>query len=359
MSGRGDLVTAVLREPARVGAFGPADWERLLRQAKRSNTLGRVGVRLAEAGLEGGLPEQVRPHFTGVGRLGARHAVAVRWEARCLTRALAALDAPVVFLKGAAYLLAGLPAAEGRLFGDIDILVPRAKLAAAEDALLGAGWFATHHDAYDQRYYREWMHEIPPLRHVARQTTVDVHHTILPPTAGRRLDPARLFEAARPLPGLAQAFVLAPADMVLHSATHLFYEGEFPNGLRDLSDLDALLRHFAGQPAFWETLAGRALELDLARPLHYALRYTGLLLGTPLPPSLVARLAPQGPGAWRQGVMDALFTRALRPLHPSCDDALGPFARWLLYLRAHRLRMPLRLLLPHLARKALRRLEGG
>jgi hypothetical protein len=31
-----------------------------------------------------------------------------------------------------------------------------------------AGWAATHHDAYDQRYYRQWMHELPPMQPYAR-----------------------------------------------------------------------------------------------------------------------------------------------------------------------------------------------
>jgi hypothetical protein len=37
--------------------------------------------------------------------------------------------------------------------------------------------------------------------------------------------------------------------MVLHSATHLFYDGELNHGLRDLVDLDDLLRHFSGADA--------------------------------------------------------------------------------------------------------------
>lgn len=358
MSAR-DRVSAVLREPDLVRHYGPADWELLLRQARRSNTLGRVWAALRAARLESAVPERVLPHLLSLERLSARHGVAVRWEARCLERALAPLEVPVVFLKGAAYLLAGLPAAQGRLFGDIDIMVPKEHLERAEGALLAAGWFNTHLDPYDQRYYREWMHELPPMRHITRQTTVDVHHTILPPTAGRRLEAAKLIASAVPLAGHRNAFVLAPADMVLHSATHLFYEGEFANGLRDLTDLDALLRHLGAEPAFWDRLGERAGELDLERPLYYALRYVVRGLRTPVPRGFLDRVEPLGPGPAGRTLMDALFARALRPQHASCDDALGPLARWLLYVRAHRLRMPLRLLLPHLARKALRRAAPG
>jgi len=53
--------------------------------------------------------------------------------------------------------------------------------------------------------------------------------------------------------------------------------------------------------------------------------------------------------------MDGLFLRGLAPDHPSCDRPLTRAARWLLYARAHKLRMPLHLLIPHLVRKAIMR----
>ncbi len=46
-------------------------------------------------------------------------------------------------------------------------------------------------DPYDDLYYRRWMHELPPLVHSERGQLVDVHHTILPLTAGRSPMPRR------------------------------------------------------------------------------------------------------------------------------------------------------------------------
>ena len=65
---------------------------------------------------------------------------AVRWELVQLTPALAEIEGPVLLLKGAAYAAAGLPPAAGRLFSDIDILVPKAQIGAAEAALMLDGW---------------------------------------------------------------------------------------------------------------------------------------------------------------------------------------------------------------------------
>jgi hypothetical protein len=63
-------------------------------------------------------------------------------------------------------------------------------------------------------------------------------------------------------------------------------------------------------------------------------------------------LRPATPSPALLRVADAMFSRALAPLHPSCDDALSPLARQAAYVRAHWLRMPAHLLLPHLFHKA-------
>jgi hypothetical protein len=146
--------------------------------------------------------------------------------------------------------------------------------------------------------------------------------------------------------------VLAPADMVIHSATHLFWDGEFGKGLRDLFDLHRLLVDFGARQGFWEQLPGRAMQLELARPLFYALRYCALVLHTPVPGTVLAALAPAAPNRALLALMDALFARALMPVHASCSRTGAGLARWLLYVRGNWLRMPPLLLARHLFHKA-------
>ncbi|HQA68885.1 MAG TPA: nucleotidyltransferase family protein, partial [Aggregatilineales bacterium] len=81
----------------------------------------------------------------------------------------------------------------------IDILVPRHAIETVEVYLTHAGWLGAHTNPYDERYYREWMHEIPPLRHRERGTEIDIHHRLLPRTSRLDSDPAPLFAAARAL----------------------------------------------------------------------------------------------------------------------------------------------------------------
>ena len=345
------LLVAVLRAPQAMARLALSEWDLLLRQALAANLTATLDALAAEHGLQDAIPAQARRHLGWAGAQMRRHREGVRWEVDRIGAALAGSGVPLLLLKGAAYALAGLPAAAGRLFSDIDILVPRAALDEVEAALLKAGWMGQHHDAYDQRYYRQWMHESPPLRHFQRGGVIDVHHAILPLTAAAQPDPALLRAASVALPGQALR-ILAPCDMVLHSATHLFYDGEFDKGLRDLFDLHRLLLHFGPGAGFWEQLPARAHALQLGRPLFYALRYCVRVLHTPVPQEVLAALAPAAPNAPLLALMDALFERALMPAHASCGDALSASARLVLYIRGNWLRMPPLMLARHLFHKA-------
>lgn len=350
------LLAQVLADPARLPGLSLAEWDLVVRQGRRADLLGRLWVLLDGMRPQGG--DGLSPpaqHLLSAHRVAAKQAQVVRYEVAQLRQVLAAIGQPLILLKGAAYVVAELPPARGRIFSDIDILVPKRRLAEVEQAMISNEWESAHNDEYDQRYYREWMHELPPMRHMLRRTVLDIHHSILPETARLHPDPAKLLMEIQPVPGYEDIYTLSDVDMVLHSATHLFHEGELEHGLRDLVDLDALLRHFGVNNAFWERLVERAVELELARPLHYALRYTVWMLNTPVPAfaTKAAMVAGQSPLILR-GLMDALFERALSPAHESCDDAFTPVARWLLYVRSHYLRMPFHLLIPHLIRKAFR-----
>ena len=348
------LVAQALRAPQQIPQRA-SSWEALIGRAREAGLLATLACRVdTSAGLDG-VPAAPRAHLVAaLHQCRAQHA-AVRRETAEIARALAPLRSPVVLLKGTAYLMADLPPADGRLFSDIDILVPRSRLPDVEAALMLAGFATTHLHPYDQRYYRRWMHELPPMQHVKRLTILDVHHTIVPETSDVALDASALFRGATPLVDAPPFSVLSPSDMVIHSATHLFQNEEFTHGLRDLVDIDRLLTHFGTpNPSFWRTLVARAGELDLERPLYYALRFTSRLLGTRIPEKIaseVKRLAPPRPIGL---AMDQLLGAALQP---TAEDGGTRWARRALYLRGHWLKMPTPLLAYHLTWKALRRDE--
>lgn len=339
---------AALRDPAVMAAFTAVDWDLAVRQGLEAGLLGRLAARARDAGLQPRIPDPVWHHLEAALTIADRQQRAVWWEVKLLAHVLEPAGVPVVLLKGAAYAAADLPPAAGRTFSDIDILVPKAALPEVEKRLLLAGWISSHLDAYDQRYYRQWMHELPPMTHIRRGTNLDVHHNILPETARIRTQPNLIRAAALPLAGQPGIYIPCPEDRVLHSATHLFHEGEWEHGLRDLSDLDCLLRAQASDD--WPRLLTRAEALNLTLPLGYALRLTRRIFATPIPDEALAWCAT-GPGAR----MDAIFLQGLGAAHWSLGTFWTAPARLLLYIRGHWLRMPPRLLLPHLAHKALAR----
>ena len=337
------------------GRLSLAEWDLVVRQARRADVLARIAALAQAHGAWDAVAAAPRPHLASALALATRQQRELRFEVAQIARALQPTGLPVVLLKGGAYALAGLQASLGRMVSDVDILVPRERLADVETALMMAGWVHAHHDAYDQHYYRTWMHELPPMRHLRRGTVLDVHHALVPVTATARPSTQHLLQAVRALPGQPGVCVLAPHDMVLHSAAHLFHESDFAHGFRGVVDLDALLREFAAVPGFWPGLLARASELGLQWPLHHALRYAHTIMSTPVQPDAVAALADSvGQQAWMHRLRDALYVRTLCPDHASVADAWTPLAHSLLYLHGHRLRMPLHLLLPHLLRKALR-----
>ena len=282
------------------------------------------------------------------------------WEVNRIIWALQGMDAPIIALKGMAYILAGLPAARGRFFADVDLLVPETHIEPVEQRLLARSWVRMPIGPYDDRYYRVWMHEIPPLRHREREIEIDIHHRILPRTSRLRFDPALLFEQSREIHG-SHIRVLGSHDMVLHALVHLFLEGDPQEGLRlrDLIDVVDLLRSFGPEPGFWEGLVPRAERLGLGRPLYYGLRYAHRLLSLEIPETATKAASKAAPMMPVRLLMDWLVPLAILPEHIDYPLRRAAVARWLLYARAHWLRMPPLLLARHLAYKAWLRMTGA
>lgn len=358
MKRKRDLIVDALLAPQIVCHLSAMDWDLLIRQGRRAKLLARLSNALTQAGLIESVPKAPRQHLSSAALMVERQEIALRWEVECIRRALAYANLKLILLKGAAYVMAGVAAARGRTFSDVDIIVPKESLGATEGALMIHGWQGSHHDEYDQRYYRRWMHEIPPMRHVKRGTTIDVHHTILPETARLKVNTSALLSATVSVGDSTDLYVLQPADMLLHSATHLFHEGDFESGLRDLFDLDCLFRQFGEQPGFWETLVSRAATLGLSRPLYYALRYTALILEMPVPEFVLSEAIVGKPPALIAKMMDLCYVNALRPVHSSTSSATTWLARFALYVRSHWIRMPVHLLVYHLGRKAFVRAKS-
>ena len=211
------------------------------------------------------VPPRIAAIFEDARRDSAHARTQALWEAEMARRALAPLGVPMILMKGTAFHAANLDACIGRSVGDLDIMVPRASLDAVEAALLESGWeHVKDAQGYDDSYYRRWMHELPPLIHRIRDRMIDVHHTIFPLTARPRPDAEAMIAASVTLDNGLR--ILCPADIIIHAAAHLFADGDLAGGLRNLWDIDRLLREFTAEPDFWRTSTSAAASTSSTAP---------------------------------------------------------------------------------------------
>ena len=350
-----------IAEPHLCLAWTLPEWERVVRLARRLRLLGRLAEAVEAAGLSGRLPATVASCLAAERQYSRWRTGSLLWLLDRLALMLGETPYPVVLLKGAAYIAQDLPIAHGRLPSDADVLVPRAFIDDMRQRLLSRGWTETPLDAHDRRYYHEWSHEVPPLLHPSFGLELDLHHNIVPPLSRTPVDADRLFQRLRPCrwPGY---MVLQPVDQVLHSAAHLFFDSEIRDRVRDLVDLDGLLRAFSPSPRFWDELTTRSAELGLAEPLALAAHFCSLWMATPIPTDARERIRSAGPSSTRRAWLHPLLSTLLRPVEPDARPSpLQAMAAPLFLARHHLWRLPVPLLLPHLWHKAVARraVEGA
>jgi hypothetical protein len=341
------LLVRTLRTPASFDTLSEHQISRLVDAAQDARLVGWF-LTLIDARPRTNLPAWLLQNIENQRALASEYVRAIRWETNRIHHALTTACVPWVLLKGAAYVAASLPPGRARRVADIDVLVPFDRLGDAEQALREAEWESGALDPYDDRYYRHWMHELPPMRHRTRRSIVDLHHAILPLTSRLKPPTPRLLERAV---RAGEAHVLCPSHMVLHAAAHLFHDGEVTGAIRDVVDVDGLLREFGREPAFWSDFVTEAGALGLQRPAYYAVRYARRLMSTPVPDDAAREIATWGPSAPVERVMDGLVERAL----PGASGSGARLAALGLYVRSHWLRMPPVMLTRHLLHQATRR----
>lgn len=352
------LLLDAYADPDAAARWPPGDWPAVLGAARRSRTLGHLAVRLRDASAFDRLDPRLQGHLRSA-ELAVRYQnQMIRRELIELADALRDAPAPVVLLKGAAYIAAGLPMAAGRLASDIDLLVEPAALAAVERLLRSAGWQAKPLTDHDERYYREWSHELPPFTHPARGIEVDVHHSITPAMRGTGVDTARLIERSVEVEfdGHRRFRALQPVDQLIHCAIHTFKDSDLSLRLRETMDFDLLWRHHGARRPLElsRELVARAIELRQQRPLWWATHFARRWLGTPIPPDTLSMLP--APSARAVRAMDWLADRAMLPGTHVERSGLDRLAAVVLLARYHYNRLPLSKLLPHLLEKSRRRL---
>lgn len=320
-----------------------AGWSKLFAEARSVDLNHRIACILQQEGLIDRLPGGLKAHVLASEVEMAAFQRDVLREINAIERALSCFESRRILLKGAAYVYCNLPAKVGRAFSDIDLLVPKMALADAESQLMCHGWLAGNLSDYDQRYYRTWSHEIPPLTHLQRGTTIDLHHSLVMPTCRIPVDSVVMIDdAIRVGDGWWR---LNDLDLILHSIAHLLLNSEFTHGLRDLSDIDLLYRHLSDQDAkFAYQLEARAHRIGLGNFLYLAATLCCSFFRTPVPDDWLNKSA---------GILLPLFKTSCGVRHPNSRPGFQEMADIALMVREVFMRFPFGILIRHLAHKFL------
>lgn len=342
------LIIQLLQRPEIGTEITEKDWESIIFILRHLGMLATLYYLAQKTGTFNQYPTYAKKNLKSGMVYADRQAQQVKYEAYEIKFTLGKEVIEPIFLKGAGYTLRKSLNSYGRVYSDLDILVPKNELEDAAKILNKHGWLNKALTDHDEKYYREWAHEIPPMSHYTRNTTIDVHHNIIPPVTGRapKID-ILLKQVERTSDNY---LVLTAPAAFLHSAIHLFTNEEFHNGFRDIVDLYLLAQEYQSK-LFWQQLDQLAQETRFSLELFYSLAMLAHFFDIKPPSDLLSRLHNEHK-SWRSKLVIKCLKSALKPHHQQILSRKDHLLIFLLYLRGHWIKMPLPILISHLSVKA-------
>lgn len=283
------LWLALLRnETAPGGRLTPHQWAVLADEATRHHLRGLTYRRLADSAFAPDVPPDVRERLRSFYVATAtRNAVHFRQTSQ-IVKDLGQRNIPVLLLKGIHLARFVYPEPGLRSMHDVDLMVPRERLAEAEQVFLDRGFGPLPRPNLEARC--AWSNHLAKLEK-AGAPVVELHWSIERPTSPFRVDLDRLWERSRgaTVDG-APVRLLCPEDLLLHLALHLSYHHRFERAaLKGLVDLAVVITAHR-EELDWASLARRAAEWGAAGYLYTSLRLAREMLAAPIPDSLFGAL---------------------------------------------------------------------
>lgn len=262
----------------------------------------------------------------------------------------------ITLLKGAAYIVAGKKNAQYRLLSDIDLLVEKKFLNEAEFWLFINGFSVSISDEYDDYYYRQWMHELPPFVNSKSGLVVDLHHNLLPISSKRHIDASLIVDNGMELE--QNLIVPNDEDLIIHSAVHLIQDSVFNRSLRDLCDQYWLLSDFIEQNGTSAALIKRAKSLSLGIDLAKSFSLMSEVLGRSLSNEELAFVEQMLRRKRLWIVEKKCYVIILNQPVVSEWKVEHHAASLYLFIKSHLIKMPIKLLIKHAAIKSYKRIIG-
>jgi hypothetical protein len=343
-----DFVCQVYLHPETSLQYTAKQWQQLVLVLRNQQLLACYSAEFKRAGIFEQIPVQTQRHFLNADVLAENHKRHAKFEASELLKTLNNSQRKYfIFLKGAGYTLSEGRVGQTRIYNDIDILTDKPAIDGIEKRLSLLGWLSEELTEHDEKYYRKWAHEIPPLRHGKRGTIVDIHHNIVPIISGRHIDADKFASYSVTTEDGFQ--ILSYAAMTLHSLIHLFFNEDVKKGYRDLIDIHTLMTYHSDGD-YWQTLLSLAQETGFQLELFLACRYAAKILQTDIPEFVQNEINQFCP--WNIAFLDFIYEKSLVPNHPICQPKFFATAEFMILIRGHFQKMPLHILIYHLTCKA-------
>ncbi len=342
------FIASLIVHPQPVQSFTLEEWNQLVLILRKEKMLARFYAILERGQLLEEIPPEALRHFVNANIVSKKQAALAKKEASELSKALSDKADYIVFLKGAAYSVTDNPASLGRVYSDIDLLVPKNNLENIEQYLCVVGW--KHHslDDYDEMYYRKWAHEIPPMQHGSRGTVLDIHHNLVPVISGKSIN----IQAFVKDYGTAHnnITVLCEPAMFFHSAIHLFFNEDMSSAFRDMTDL--YLVSSAQSEQFFHDVMAITEKYGFRKECILAFHLLSIHFNISLPNVTASLVSVE---LERVSSLELLLLQRLTlPKHILICDGERGFSLWLGELRGHWMKMPIGTLAFHLLMKSYR-----
>ena len=205
-----------------------------------------------------------------------------------LAKALQSKGIPCLALKGMHLAHDVYPEVGVRQMDDIDVLVPRALMAAAVEVTRELGYFTR--EPVNVEVWSQSVHHMPRMFN-NNKTVLELHWNITWPKDRYALsDLDGLWERAGRLKGAkGDVLGLCPEDLILHLCVHASFQHLFYTGLRPVCDISASITHYR-DAIDWDVLAARALGWGWESGVYLMLNLARTSLGAAVPDQTLTEL---------------------------------------------------------------------
>lgn len=287
------ILSLLLEDCSALGgdASQSVDWGAVLARAETYGVASLLYHQLRSAGRLEALPaDSVQALQCVYYRVVAQNTLYLQ-ALEAILKSLATWGITPILLKGAGLVATVYDSPALRPMGDLDLLVLPAELRLALRCLASIGYQPTHSEQFPGAY-EVVTHHVGLRREDPFDSLVELHHhwLSLPGSLSRYVSMEEVRQRAIAVQvGQAQAWVLAPADQVLHLSAHIAIHSQATHRLIWYYDLDQVIRRYE-QSLDWVLILERAVDYHMVLPLQRVLPAVASMLCTPVPAEALEEL---------------------------------------------------------------------